>query len=180
MGLLFVALIVSFVGLLFWAQRAGSQQQERFFQAVMSGDPSVLLALCDPALRDQIDAPVLAQWMGQVRKQLGDYKGLSSSDFSTSANTTEQGTLIQSEGTVHFQSGDAKSELEFLNNLLVKFSIESEKIPPAGSPAWMTLPFTKSEERISFESSLTVMQRGLLTRCTKSCAEPSVTTSSHQ
>jgi hypothetical protein len=134
MGLLFVALIVSFVGLLFWAQRAGSQQQERFFQAVMSGDPSVLLALCDPALRDQIDAPVLAQWMGQVRKQLGDYKGLSSSDFSTSANTTEQGTLIQSEGTVHFQSGDAKSELEFLNNLLVKFSIESEKIPPG----WLT------------------------------------------
>lgn len=136
LGTVFVLLIVGFVALLFWAQHAGSQQQDRFFQAVMSGDPSVLLALCDPELRDQIDAPVLAAWMAEVRKQLGDYQGLSNTSFSTQANTTEQGTFVQSEGTVHFQKGDATSQLEFRNNLLVKFSIESEKIP-AG---WFTGP----------------------------------------
>jgi hypothetical protein len=136
LGVIFAVLIVGFVALLFWAQRAGSQQQERFFKAVATGDPNTLLALCDPALREQIDAPVLAAWMTEVHKQLGDYKGLSKTSFSTEANTTDQGTLVHSEGTVNFQKGDATSDLEFLNDLLVKFSINSDKIPPD----WFTGP----------------------------------------
>jgi hypothetical protein len=135
LGVIFAALIVGFVGLLFWAQRTGSQQQDRFFQAVMSGDPNTVLVLCDPALREQIDAPVLAAWMVQVRKQLGSYKGLSKANFSTHANSNEQGSFVESKGTVNFEQGDASSELKFRNDLLVKFSIESDKM--AG---WFTGP----------------------------------------
>ncbi|MFO0946058.1 MAG: hypothetical protein U1D30_08940 [Planctomycetota bacterium] len=136
LGAVFAVLIVGFVGLLFWAQRAGSQQQEKFFQAVATGDPNAVLELCDPALRDQIDAPVLAAWMAEVHKQLGDYQGLSKANFSTQANATEHGTIVESDGTVHFQRGDATSNLEFRDNLLIKFSINSDKIPPG----WFTGP----------------------------------------
>lgn len=136
LGCVFALLIVGFVALLFWAQHAGSQQQERFFKTVAKGDPDALLALCDPALREQIDAPVLATWMAEVNKQLGEFQGLSKADFSTEANTTDKGTFVHSEGTVNFQKGEAKSDLEFLDDLLVKFSVNSDKIPKD----WFTGP----------------------------------------
>ena len=128
LGAAALLLVGSCVGLLIWAQRAGSEQQEKFFKAVSSGDPQQVLDLCDPAMSEQVDAPVLGAWMKEVQKQLGAYRAMSSTDFNTSMNTTDQGTVITSKGTVHFDKGDAKSDLTFTNGKLTAFEINSDKI----------------------------------------------------
>lgn len=128
LGAVFLVFLALFAGLLIWAQRSGAELQERFFTAVVSGDPEQVLALCDPALRVEIDAPVLGAWMAEVHKQLGDFKGLSKSNFDTKARTTTEGSFRESKGIVHFSNGDANSDLVVRNDLLVSFSIKSDKI----------------------------------------------------
>src|SRR5262249_11204166 len=123
-----LVLMAGFVALLVWAQRSGAKHQEKFFTTVISGDPEQVLALCDPQLQEEIDAPVLGAWMNAVRKQLGPYRGLSAANFNTNMNSTPQGTIITSKGTVNFEHGDAHSELAYRNSLLTSFSIESDKL----------------------------------------------------
>ncbi len=127
-GLVFLLLVGGCVAMLMWAAKEGAAAQEKFYKAVESGDPQQVLDLCDPALREQIDAPVLAAWQKAVRTKLGAYKEMSTSDFSTNANSENGVTTIESKGTVHFEHGDAKSELKFRNGLLTAFNIESEKL----------------------------------------------------
>ncbi len=127
-GAALLLLVAAVAAVLIWAQRAGSEQQEKFFTAVSSGDPQQVLALCDPALAEQVDAPVLGAWMKEVQKQLGAYRAMSATDFNTSMNATDQGTVITSKGTVHFEKGDAKSDLTFTNGKLTAFEINSDKI----------------------------------------------------
>lgn len=128
LGLCFVLLIGGFIALLMWAQKAGAELQDKFFAAVVTADPEQVLKLCDPALRKEIDAPVLGAWLNEVRATLGEYRGLSKSNFNTSMNTNDTGTTIESKGTVHFEKGDASSELKFQNNLVTAFSIDSDKL----------------------------------------------------
>jgi len=118
----------AFVTLLFWAQHAGAELHDKFFNAVVSGDPQQVLNLCDPSLREEVDAPVLGAWMNEVRGKLGGYRGLSKSNFDTNMKATDQGRIIESKGTIHFEHGDAASELTFRNDLLTAFSIKSDKL----------------------------------------------------
>lgn len=127
-GAAMLLLVAAVAALLIWAQRAGSEQQEKFFTAVTSGDPQKVLALCDPALAEQVDAPVLGAWMQEVQKQLGAYRALSATEFDTSMNATDRGTVVTSKGVVHFEKGDAKSDLTFTDGKLTAFEINSDKI----------------------------------------------------
>lgn len=129
LGAAVLLMVLACAGIIFWAQRAGSARQEAFFKAVDSGDPAQVLALCDPALRDEIDAPVLAAWMNEVRTQLGEFQGLSKTNFNTSSKVTTEGSFTESKGTVNFVRGSAESELMFRNDLLVQFTITSDKLP---------------------------------------------------
>ena len=128
LGLVFLVLVVLFAGLLFWAQRSGSELQGKFFSAIASGKSEQALALMDPALGNEIDEPVLAAWMAAVNAKLGPCQGLRKSDFHTSSELKDGATLTRSKGTVDFQKGAAQSELVFRDGLLVKFSVESEHL----------------------------------------------------
>lgn len=128
LGIVFLVVIVLFAGLLFWAQTSGAALQEEFFQAVGSGKSDQVLALCDPALREQIDEPVLVAWIAAVNDRLGPYQGLRKTDFDTSSKLVDGATLTESKGTVDFQKGSARSELFFRDGLLVKFSVESDQL----------------------------------------------------
>ncbi len=120
--------VAIFAGVLFWAQRSGSQMQESFFTAVTSGDVKQLETLMDPALREQIDPPVLEAWMNEVRGSLGRYRGLSKTNFSTETRYEGGAWISQSQGEVHFERGTAQSELVFRDNQLIKFSVRSDEI----------------------------------------------------
>ncbi|HWA98735.1 MAG TPA: hypothetical protein VG713_09595 [Pirellulales bacterium] len=129
LGAVFLLFVVGCISLIFWAQRSGAHLQDRFFAAVDSGDPEQVLVLCAPELRAEIDDPVLDAWLAEVHDKLGKYQGLSKSDFETHANVTSKGSLKESKGTVHFEHGDATSDLETRDGLLTFFSVKSDKIP---------------------------------------------------
>ncbi|MHC4985608.1 MAG: hypothetical protein ACYTFO_05575 [Planctomycetota bacterium] len=128
LGVVFLVGVGGFIAILVWAHAAGSAKQEAFFKAVGSGDPQQVLELFHPALREQFDAPVLAEWMKAFNESLGEFKGLSSSGFSTSTKTTDAGTETESEGTVNFEKGLAQSRSVFLDGLITEFKVESEAL----------------------------------------------------
>lgn len=128
MGVVFLVLVVLFVGLLFWAARTGGELQEKFFTAVGSGKTDKVLKLMDPALVAEIDEPVLAAWIAAIQTKLGPYQGMRKTDFDTSSRLIDGVTFTQSKGMVDFQLGSAKSELVFRNGMLVKFNIDSEQL----------------------------------------------------
>jgi hypothetical protein len=125
----FVGMLTMFGGLMLWALDSGSKHQERFFTAVASGDAQQVIALFHPALKEEVDEPVLALWMSRVRSDLGAFKGLSLTNFNTSSKFDNGASLVESKGTVEFEHGSAKSELVFRDGQLVKWLVTSDKIP---------------------------------------------------
>lgn len=151
LGIVFLVVIAGFVAILVWAHAAGSAKQEGFFEAVGSGDPAKVLELFHPALREEVDEPVLAAWMRAFNEDLGEFKGLSSSGFSTSTKTTGAGTVTESEGTVNFEKGAAQSKLVFLDGKITEFNVESEALSTdwfADGPADTTLYEDRGEEML--------------------------------
>lgn len=128
LGAVFLVLLLLFAVLLFWAQRAGSGLQQQFFSAVGSGKTDEVLTLMHPALRAEIDEPVLAAWITAVNARLGPCKGLRKTDFNTSSNRVDGATITESKGTVDFERGTSRSELVFRDGQLVKFLIESDQL----------------------------------------------------
>ena len=127
-GALFLILVAGFVAVLVWGQRAGQGIQEKFFRAVMSGDPQQVTAMFHPALREEVDEPVLAVWMRAAKEGLGAFQGLSKTDFSTSVEYKDGAKNTESKGKVLFEKGQAQSLLVFRDDQIVKFEIESERI----------------------------------------------------
>ena len=135
LGGVFLVLIVLFVVGLIWAQRAGSALQEKFFTAILSGEPKQVTALFGPSLREEVDEPVLAAWMAEVKAQLGSWKGLSATHFNTATKSEGGVQRTDTVGTVEFEKGQAHSELVWRDGQLIGFKIESEKLKD-----WFTGP----------------------------------------
>ena len=129
LGIIFLVVIVGFVALLIWAQKSGSGLQEKFFLAVLSGEPNQVTAMLDPSAQKEVDEPVLAAWMQAVKTNLGGFKGLSKTNFNTSVNYKDGAKITESIGTVEFEKGDANSELVFRDDRIVKFLIVSKALP---------------------------------------------------
>jgi len=128
LGVVFLVIIAGVVVLLVWGQRSGQARQEAFFKAVMSGDPKQITAMFDPALCDEVDEPVLVAWMKAAKDSLGAFKGLAKTDFSTNVKYESGAKLTESSGKVLFEKGEARSELVFRDEKLIKFNIASDRI----------------------------------------------------
>lgn len=129
LGIIFVVLIVGVIGLFILGHSAGSSGQEKFFAAVNAGDAQALLNLMNPALREQVDEPVLAEWIKCVNTNLGKYQGVSKTDFNFDTSVENGIKTGRYQGTVNFEKGQAKSELKFQNDQLVAFNVDSDKFP---------------------------------------------------
>jgi len=130
---------------------SGAKKQEAFFDAVYSGDPAKVLALCDPRLTEEVDAPMLATWMRIFAEQHGEYQGLSKSNFSASKKIENGIGVLEIEGTVNFANGPATSKLVLHDDKIVNFNVESEKVLAnwAGKPDDTTLYRQRGEEMIT-------------------------------
>src|SRR6266480_7081976 len=113
LGVVLIGCLALCGGFLFWAQRAGTELQTRFFTALDSGNVNQVQAMLHPALREEVDEPLLAAWMAEVHRDLGKFQGLSKTDFSTSVSYADGAKVTESTGTVNFEHGTAKSELIF-------------------------------------------------------------------
>jgi hypothetical protein len=127
-GFLFVLLAVLFAGVLVWAMKSGAGYQERFFTAVDSGDAGQVMAIFHPALREEVDEPVLAAWITAVNGRLGGFQGLSKTDFNTATRFHGSVRQTQSQATVNFEKGTARSQLVFHDDQIVEFSVESDTL----------------------------------------------------
>lgn len=134
-----VAILVALVGASICASvpgcsgRAGSpeggaQSQDKFFIAVGSGDPQRVLDVMHPELQQQIDKPLLADWMRQVNTSLGEYKGMSWTDWNTSWKVENGVQRMEAKGTFNFDKGSAQADFVYVDDRLVSFNVKSEKL----------------------------------------------------
>lgn len=136
LGVVFLVLVLGFVALLFWAHGEGEVQQQKFFDAIASGDPDKLIAMMDLGSTGPVDPPVLKMWMDRVNEQLGKYEGLAAGDFSTSKNLTAAGTVVESGGTANFEKGQADVRLTLLGDKIVGFKVNCDAL----KGNWLRLP----------------------------------------
>jgi hypothetical protein len=92
------------------------------------------MALFHDDLRVQVDEAALAVWMKALRENLGEFKGLSGSDFSTQVGTGNGHSRVESKGKVEFTKADARSELVFVDDLVISFQVTSDALPQP----WLT------------------------------------------
>ena len=135
LGGIFLLLIVGFGGLLVWAYREGEEQQQRFFDAIASGDPEQFIGLMDKRLADQVDAPVLRIWMTHVNEALGPFQGLAKSKFSTKKNLTDAGWVTETSGDALFENGPVQVGLTLVGDKLVGYEVSGDLLKKVD---WLT------------------------------------------
>ena len=120
-----VAVIVVMVVM---ANRVGDSVQRDFFAVVATNDPALFLKAADPRMHDEIDAPLLQQWMQALNERLGPYRGLDASDFHSSTRFENGNRIVETKGTVEFEKGAAYSELTYVNEKLAHFHVTSKQM----------------------------------------------------
>ena len=105
------------------AFKAGAKEQEKFFAAVYSGDPKQVLALFDPRLVEEVDEPVIAEWMNAMKETLGEPEGLKASSFNTNKKYEDGVVVTESSGKIRFEKGEAESKLVLHNGKIVEFNV---------------------------------------------------------
>jgi len=137
-----VILVLVVIGVVAWAFKAGAKEQEKFFAAVYSGDPQQVLALFDPSLVEEVDEPVIAEWMNAMKETLGEPEGLKASSFNTNKKYEDGVVVTESSGKIRFEKGEAESKLVLHNGKIVEFNVTSDKLGQ-----WFTqLPSTQLYE----------------------------------
>lgn len=155
-GCVLGVVVLAVGGVLAWSWWSGGEVQKKFFTAVHSGDPAQVTALFADALKAEVDEPVLARWMETVRGNLGPMKGLDRTAFKTSGSIDNGATVLESEGTVQFEKGEAKSRLKLVSGKIVEFAVESERIPKE----WFTGPTGTALYRERGKECLTFLLTG--------------------
>ena len=118
------------VGILLAAAYQGNHKlQMPVFKAIAEEDTDGFLALCDPRLRDEIDPPLLLSWMSAMNESLGQCRFEPVGAFNINVEKTPGETITKSSGGIQFEKGTASSKLVFLNNKIIQFSIDSDRLP---------------------------------------------------
>jgi len=128
LGIIFLVIVVLGVAGLFIAHSAGTKAQEELFAAFGTGDVDAVMALMHPALKEEVDKPVLAAVIAGFNERLGAFEKLSSSNFNTSTEVRDGVKLTESRGEVVFEKGRATSDLGYRDGLLLRLNIESDLV----------------------------------------------------
>ena len=126
LGIIFLVIILLFVGLMIWGHGEGEEQMERFFGAVATNDPAKVIDLMHEDAKKQVDPPVLKKWMEWVNLKLGKFKELNVNGLSTSVKAVKAGTLKELSGIAEFEKGQAKVKLVLLGDKILSFEIEAD------------------------------------------------------
>lgn len=116
--------------LVFSEASEGAKLQAKFFESATSGEPKKLLAMFHPALREQLDEHLLAEWMNVVASRLGALRGVTGGTFLTAVRDSDGLASRVSEGAAAFEHGQASARLTFKGDLLTAFDVESPQLSP--------------------------------------------------
>lgn len=108
------------------AARADQNIQQAFYKAVATGQAGPLTAIMTPELAQQVDEPVLGEWVNAVNTRLGSVTGIT--ETSRIARQTFGGARIETEATVQFEKGTAQSRLSAIDGRLLSFDVSSEQL----------------------------------------------------
>lgn len=124
------------------ASKEALDVQQKFFQAIQSGNPDKVLEHLHQDLLAALDRPVLHAWMTAVKEHLGDVKGISQKGlrgtykFDKQVSQSEKGEksekqvrVLNAAARVVFTKGTAQSELWVHEGKIIRFEVTSDKIP---------------------------------------------------
>jgi hypothetical protein len=143
-----IVALAAIVAMLKMANRVGDSVQSDFFAIVATNDPEVFLDAADPRMRDEVDVPLLRQWMETMNEKLGSYEGLEPTDFHSSTRFEKGNRIVETTGTIRFEHGTAKSELAFVNGKLEKFHVTSAQL----GEDWLSAPHDTTIYRAKAET----------------------------
>lgn len=116
------------IAMVVMANRVGDSVQRDFFAVVATNDAEAFLLASDPRMRNEVDAPLLKQWMQALNDRLGPYQGLDPTDFHSSTRFEGGSRIVETKGTVLFESGKAYSELSYVDDKLAHFHVTSDRM----------------------------------------------------
>ena len=125
-GIILLALVAGCFGCLWLMHGEGSSVQEDFYALLATGDAEKVHAAFHPTLAEEIDVPVLAEWMKAVDERLGKFQGMGKTDMGLTTKSTDKGKLFEFRGTATFEKGEAKSMVRTLDGKYAAFHVESE------------------------------------------------------
>jgi len=103
-----------------------SETQKQFFAKVEAGQVALLMQDMHPALKDQIDEPVMSALVDAINTKLGRLVGVTQTSFKS--EVTADGTRVESEATIEFEHGSATSNLVTVDGFLVAFDVTSDHL----------------------------------------------------
>ena len=105
---------------------AVSSLENRFYQSIGRGDVDTLCQMLHPALRAEVDRPVMEAWVEVVQARLGHCQSIER----IASSRTQQLTGLRWEGSskVTFAKGVADGSLSTFNGQILSFQVQSEKM----------------------------------------------------
>ena len=126
--LLSIAALVTFVAVDMIADRLAepSNVEDRFYQSIGQGDLETAYQLFHPALREEVDRPVMGAWVEAAQANLGPCLSIERIESSQ----TQQLTCVRLEvsSKITFEKGVADGTLTILDGQIVAFEVQSEKM----------------------------------------------------
>ncbi|KLU05750.1 hypothetical protein RISK_002382 [Rhodopirellula islandica] len=147
LGAGFLLLVLCGVGLYF-ANSSSQAYQRPVFESIVAEDADAFLDLCEPSLREKVDAPVMLAWMKEINAVMGECKFETGSNFKINFEGSPGQTLVTTSGDMVFANGVANSEFVFQNDQLITFKIEPDKL----NDDWFTGPASDALYRERTES----------------------------
>ena len=108
------------------ADKATTNSETRFYQALDHGDVNAVLETLHPAAQEQVDRPVLAAWIDAVGQRLGQHTSVKHTASSRTLSLT--GTRIETTATVTFDRGAAEATITSLDGRIVDFTVQSDQM----------------------------------------------------
>ena len=123
-----IAILATFLAVDTTACRAAepSNFQEQFYQSMGQGDLETVYQLFHPALREEVDRPVMGAWVEAAQANLGPCLSIERIESSRTQQLT--GLRLEVSSIITFAKGVADGTLTVLDGQIIAFEVQSEKM----------------------------------------------------
>jgi hypothetical protein len=127
-GILFTLGGVAIAGCLVLTSRVTANAHREFFDLVAAEDSAHFLSQADDRLIREVDGPVLETWMKELNQSLGNYQRTLVDGFRCDTRQDNQTRITEIAGTAIFDRGQATVELNYIDQKLAGFRIQSDQM----------------------------------------------------
>ena len=123
-----IAILATFLAVDTTACRAAepSNFEEQFYQSMGQGDLETVYQMFHPALREEVDRPVMGAWVEAAQANLGPCLSIERIESSRTQQLT--GLRLEVFSKITFAKGVADGTLTVLDGQIIAFEVQSEKM----------------------------------------------------